>query len=110
MAFTAPHTGIGTDWVYDAVKHRYVDMRSGAFVDLNMLNTTSAATTNAISTIEGFLKAQLDEAQDKVTQYSAMRTFLQAVNPDLLASFDAAFAAQKRLGVGHASTDKTTDR
>lgn len=41
--------------------------------------------------------------------YFALRTFLQVNHPELLEQFDTAFAAQKRLGVGHASNNQTTN-
>ena len=43
--------------------------------------------------------------QDTVAKDMALRTFLQHAYPDVFEQFEAAYAAQKRIGVKHASSN-----
>jgi hypothetical protein len=57
-----------------------------------------SASTEALT-----ISAIMEAVQKETVEYAAMRTFLQHSYPEVLAQFDIAFAAAKRIGVGNAS-------
>jgi hypothetical protein len=48
------------------------------------------------------ISAMMEAIQKETVEYAAMRTFLQHSYPNVLAQFDIAFAAAKRIGAGDA--------
>jgi hypothetical protein len=51
------------------------------------------------------LLTSLRALQEIAAKDMALRTFLQVAYPDVLEQFEAAYAAQKRMGVKHASSN-----
>lgn len=98
---------LGGSWSFDPYMQVLINNNTGKKYRMPTTSSLSALTsgtwgvTNAQSVQDMGLSTIFAQLRKETEEYAAMRTFLMAVDPDLLKKFDAAHAAAKRIGAGN---------